>query len=118
MMRNLKMTLQYEGKEFVLDKLLIEIDESIVALEEQAAYKQHYDDAKKVACIMVTTMVLELQKFYEDYWPYEILLDIARKFHKKARQERYKVVKALIACKLKDGESVRNHVQRVHRYME
>lgn len=66
-MRNLKMTLQYEGKEFVLDKLLIEIDESIVALEEQAAYKQHYDDAKKVACIMVTTMVTELQKFYEDY---------------------------------------------------
>ena len=62
---------------------------------------------------MVSIMIPKLQKFYEDYWPYEINLDLVEKFPKRARQEKYEVVKALMACKLKERESVCNHVQRM-----
>ena len=48
-------------------------------------------------------MAPELDNFYEDYWPYEMIFDHEGKFHKKERQERYKVVKSIITCKLKEG---------------
>ncbi|KAD3641221.1 hypothetical protein E3N88_30445 [Mikania micrantha] len=87
-MRNIKMALRFEDKEYVLDKELIEIDEERATPEELAAYKKHYMDATKVACIMVATMTPELQKFYEDYWPYEMNKDLMEKYHKRARQEK------------------------------
>lgn len=70
--RNLKMTIRYKNKEYVLDNVTIEIDELITTHEELALHKQHVDDAMKVACIMIATMVPDLQKSYEDYWSYEI----------------------------------------------
>ncbi|KAI3739943.1 hypothetical protein L2E82_30357 [Cichorium intybus] len=117
-MRNIKMALRFEDKEYVLKKELIEIDQETATPEEYASLKKHYDDATKVACIMVATMVPELQRLYEDYWPYEMNKDLMEKFHKRARQEKYEVVKALIACKMKEGESVCGHVQRMQRYVE
>ena len=116
--RNIKLALRYEDKEYVLEKELIEIDESEANPEEIVAYKKHCDDATKVACIMVATMTPELQRFYEDYWLYEMNKDLVEKFRKRASQERYEVVKSLMACKLKDGESVCNHVQKMQRYIE
>ena len=77
------------------------------------AYKKHYNDAKKVACIMVATITLELQIYYEDYWPYEMNTDLMEKYHKRARHENYEVVNSRIASKMKEGESVSNHVQRM-----
>ena len=62
---------------------------------------------------MVSIMIPKLQKFYDDYWPYEMGLDLAQKFHKTACQEKYEVVKALMACKLKEGEFVWNHVHKM-----
>ena len=66
-MRNLKMTLRYDGKEYVLNKPLVEIDHSTVTPQESASYNKHSNDATKAACIMVATMEPELAKFYEDY---------------------------------------------------
>lgn len=49
-------------------------------------YNQHIDDATKVACIMIATMTLELQKTYEDYLPYDMNLALSKIFHKKDRE--------------------------------
>ena len=116
--RNIKMALRFEDKEYVLEKELKELDESKATPEEYAAYKKHYDDATKVACIMVATMSPELQRYYEDYWPFEMNKDLMEKYHKRARQEKFEVVKSLMACKMKEGESVVSHVQRMQRYIE
>ena len=66
-MRNLKMTLRYEGNEYVLEKPLFEIDHSTTTPEEIASYNKHSDDAMTVACIMVAIMALDLAKLSEDY---------------------------------------------------
>ena len=71
--------------EYVLEKRLDEIDETKVTPEEVAAYEKHYKDATKVACIMVATMTLELQRHYEDYWLYEMNNELMKKYHKCAR---------------------------------
>ncbi|XP_023765203.1 uncharacterized protein LOC111913730 [Lactuca sativa] len=117
-MRNLKMTLHYEGKEYILEKILVKINESTATPEEIASFNKHHDDATKVACIMVATMEPKLGKFYEDYWSYKMALDLAGMFHKKARQNRFEVVKSFMMCKLKEGETVFPHVQKIQRYME
>ncbi|KAI3700994.1 hypothetical protein L2E82_45635 [Cichorium intybus] len=61
-MRNIKMALRFEDREYILEKELIEVDRDTATPEEYASYKKHYDDATKVACIMVATMVPELQR--------------------------------------------------------
>ena len=66
-MRNIRMALHFEDKKYVLGKPLDEIDEEKVNHEEVVAYKKQYNGAIKVACIMVATMTLELQRYYKDY---------------------------------------------------
>lgn len=117
-MRNLKVHLQYERKEYVLDKTLIEIDHFTASPEEIVSYNKHSDDATKVSCIMITTMAPELSKFYKDYLPYEMALDLAGMFYEKTRQERFKVVKSLMGGKVKEGESVFPHMQKIQKYVE
>lgn len=43
---------------------------------------------------------------------------LSKMFLKKARQELYKFVKALMACKLKDREFVCAHVREIQRHVE
>ena len=104
------MTLHFEDKVYVLEKELIEIDETKATAAELAEYRKHYNDATKVACIMVETMTLELQRFYEDYRSYETNKDLMEKYHQRARQEKYEVVKSLITSKMKDEESISSHL--------
>ena len=66
MMYNIKMTLRFEKKDFFLKKELNKIDEEKATPEELASYKKQYDDATKVACIMVAAITPVLQRFYED----------------------------------------------------
>ena len=80
-MRNIKIPLRYKGKEYALEKQVVEIDEATASPKEIATYKKHYDDTTKVACHMVATVIPKLQKFYEDYRSYEMNLDIVEKFH-------------------------------------
>ncbi|KAI3524132.1 hypothetical protein L1887_02784 [Cichorium endivia] len=62
---------------------------------------------------MIATMNLELQRIYEDYWPYEMHKELAEKFGKQERIERREVVKAFTNGKPRDGESICSHVQRI-----
>ncbi|XP_042758233.1 uncharacterized protein LOC122198117 [Lactuca sativa] len=59
-MQNIKMALRFEEKEYVLEKELLKIDETKDIAAKIVDYRKHYNDATKVACIMVTTMTPEL----------------------------------------------------------
>ena len=67
---------------------------------------------------MMATMTPELQRHFEDYWSYDMNKDLMEKYHKRARQEKYEEVKSLMAFKMKDGESVSNHISRMQRYLD
>ena len=81
------MVTQYENKEYVLDKEL-KVPDPTSTPEELAEYEVHERDATKVACIMMATMSAELQKSYEDYYPFEMHQDLMDRYHQSARQER------------------------------
>ncbi|KAI3768716.1 hypothetical protein L2E82_19546 [Cichorium intybus] len=112
------MALRYENKEYVLETELVDVDPETATPEEIASYQKHSDDATKVACIMIATMNPELQRIYEDYWPFEMHKELAEKFRKQERIERCEVVKDFTNSKPKDGESICAHVQRMQGYVE
>ena len=80
-MRNIKMDLSFKDREYILEKLLDEIDEEKATPEEMVTYKKHFNDATKDSSIMVATMTLELQRYYEDYWSYEMNKDLMENYH-------------------------------------
>ncbi|KAI3780890.1 hypothetical protein L2E82_10883 [Cichorium intybus] len=67
---------------------------------------------------MIATMNPELQRIYEDYWPYEMHKELAEKFRKQERIERCEVVKDFTNSKPRDGESICTHVQRMQGYVD
>ena len=62
-MRNINMDFRFEGKVYVLEVKLVEIDEATATPEQLSSYKKHYDGATKVTCIMVSIMIPELTRF-------------------------------------------------------
>lgn len=110
-LHNLRMTLRYENKEYVLENPIPEIDKESATPKELDDYNQHVDNATMVACIMIATIAPMLQKIYETIWPYDMNLAIYKMFLKKERKECYEVVKAFMTCKLKDWESMCAYVQ-------
>ena len=86
MILNIRMALQYEEKEYILDKQLNEIDDTKSTPEKIAKYKAHEKGTTKVLCIIVATMTPKLQRFYKDYWPYEMCQDLMEKYHQSACQ--------------------------------
>ena len=67
---------------------------------------------------MIATMTPDLQKSYEDCWPYEMNWSLAHMFHKKVIQEHYEFMKALMALELKEGEYVCTNVRVMQRHIE
>ncbi|CAH1435647.1 unnamed protein product [Lactuca virosa] len=115
---NIRMVTRYEDKEYVLDKELKELDETTATPEEVAEYMTHERDATKVACIMMATMTAELQKSYEDYYPFEMHQDLMEMYHQSARQERYEIISSMITTRMKDGEPITGHMQKMQRYVD
>ncbi|GJW29296.1 hypothetical protein Tco_0046171 [Tanacetum coccineum] len=70
-MRNLRFTLRYENKEYVLDVQISTINDDSIQ-EDIEAYQKYYDDANKVSCIMASSMSPELQKTFENTWAYKM----------------------------------------------
>ncbi|GJS24277.1 retrotransposon protein, putative, ty1-copia subclass [Tanacetum coccineum] len=104
-MRNLRFTLRYENKEYVLDEQIPIIDDDSTQ-EEIEAHQKHYDDANKVSCIMESSMSPELQNTFENTWAYEMNQRLKEMLQAKASKEHLDVVKSLMACKSKTRASI------------
>ena len=116
-MRNLRFTLRYENKEYVLDEQIPKIDDDSTQ-EEIEAHRKHYDDANKVSCIMASSMSPELQRTFENTWAYEMNQQLKEMFQAKASKERLDVVKSLMACKPKLGSSICAFVLEMKGYFD
>ena len=67
---------------------------------------------------MIATMTAELQKSYEDYYPYEMYHDLMERYHQSARKERYEIIASMITTKMKDGEPITAHLQKMQRFVD
>ncbi|GKA45079.1 putative RNA-directed DNA polymerase, partial [Tanacetum coccineum] len=116
-MRNLRFTLRYENKEYVLDEQIPTINDDSTQ-EEIEAHQKHYNDANKVSCIMASSMSPELRKTFENTWAYEMNQQLKEMFQAKASKERLDVVKSLTDCKPKPGASICAFVLEMKGYFD
>ncbi|KAL7604588.1 hypothetical protein Lser_V15G16523 [Lactuca serriola] len=112
------MVTRYEYKEYILNKVQKELNINTATPKEISAFKAHERDVTKVHCIMLVTMTAELQKSYEDYYPYEMSQDLMDRYHQITRWDRYEIITSMIMTKMRDGESVTAHLQKMQRYVD
>ncbi|GJS46688.1 hypothetical protein Tco_0596809 [Tanacetum coccineum] len=115
--RNLRFTLRYENKEYVLDEQIPTINDDSTQ-EEIEAHQKHYDGANKVSCIMASSMRPELQKTFENTSAYEMNQQPKEMFQEKKSKERLDVVKSLMACKPKPGTYICAFVLEMKGYFD
>ncbi|GJY34865.1 retrotransposon protein, putative, ty1-copia subclass [Tanacetum coccineum] len=115
--RNLRFTLRYENKEYVLDEQIPTINNESTQ-DKIEAHQKHFDDANKVSRIMAASMSPELQNTFEFTWAYEMNQKLKEMFQAKVRKEQLDVVKSLMACKPKTRASICAFVLEMKGYFD
>ena len=105
----MRIVLKQERKIYVLDQPIPDEPAADVPRAQQDAYMKHIDDSVDVSCLMLATMVPELQRDLEHMEAFGMLVHLKEMFQQQARQERYETTKALYSCKLAEGASISPH---------
>ena len=110
--RNLKIVLRAENKLYVLEEQIPE-EPTTATGNARRAYDKHLDDSVKVSCLMLASMIPELQKSLEHMLAFEMIRHLLEMFQQQSRHERFEVIRSLIGCKMQEGSSVSTHVLRM-----
>ncbi|KAK9125081.1 hypothetical protein Scep_013927 [Stephania cephalantha] len=116
--RNLRIVLKHERKLYVLDAPIPEDPPANATKVVKDAHNKHINDSTDVACIMLATMVPELQKDMKLMEAYDMAIMLKEMFQQQARQERFETVKNLHSCKMTEGASVSPHVLKMKGYVD
>ncbi|KAL0451485.1 UNVERIFIED_CONTAM: hypothetical protein Slati_1126600 [Sesamum latifolium] len=87
-------------------------------MEEKTAYEASKEQSQDVACLMLLSMVPELQKQFEDMEAYDIIIQLKAMFGKATRVERFETVTAILESRQKDDEPVGPYILRMIRLFE
>ena len=118
--RNLRLVLKLERKEYVIDKAIPAepaINASRVLRDE---YQKHLSDSIDVACAMLGSMEVDLQKQFMELSndPFAMANQIRDTFKEKVRIEKYDTLRELIACKMSTGGSIGPHVLKMKGHLD
>lgn len=116
--RNLRIVLRADKKEYVLDTEVPEEPAENATAAARAAYKKASDDSLDVSCLMLACMEPELQKQMDGQEAYNMIVALKDMFQTQARTERFNVSKAFLECKLSEGAAVGPHVIKMVGYSQ
>ena len=116
--RNLRIVLKQKRKAYVLDQPIPKEPAANAPRAQKDAYTKHTNDSVDVECLMLATMVPELQRDLEHVEAFEMIAHLKEMFQQQARQERYETMKALHSCKMAEGASVSPHVLKMKGYID
>ena len=111
-LRNVRIVLTAEKIAYVLDTTL-PVPPDGASEEDIQKFHKWIDDSTLAKCLMLSSMVPELQKQYEDMDCQEILTHLGKLFGACARQERYDISKKLFRTRMSEGSSVQAHVLKM-----
>ncbi|KAJ9542767.1 hypothetical protein OSB04_029273 [Centaurea solstitialis] len=116
--RNLMIVLRHERKWYVLEEPLGEAPPANAPAAARNAHKKHSDDLLDVACLMLATMIPDLQAELINTNAYDMIRQLRDMFQTQARTERYDATKAFNECKMIKGTSVSDHVMKMKRHLD
>ncbi|KAL0434248.1 UNVERIFIED_CONTAM: hypothetical protein Slati_2759100 [Sesamum latifolium] len=94
--RQLRIVLKQEKKIDVLDTPLLKKSADDASATEKTAYEACKEQSQDVACLMLLSMVPELQKQVEDMEAYDIIIQLKAMVGKAAKVERFETVTAIL----------------------
>ncbi|GJV01184.1 hypothetical protein Tco_1334753 [Tanacetum coccineum] len=109
--RNLRIVLKQERKLYVLDTPIGDPPPFYATQSVKDAYDKHTNDSLDVRCLMLATIILDLQKNLMEVEAYEMIETLKDMFQKEVTQ-------ALHTCKMVEGSSVSAHVIKMKGYMD
>ncbi|GKE42773.1 zinc finger, CCHC-type containing protein, partial [Tanacetum coccineum] len=115
--RNLRIVLKQERKLYVHDTPIGDPPPFYTTQSVKDAYDKHTNDSLDVRCLMLATIILDLQKNLMEVEAYEMIETLQDMFQKEARRV-YETTQALHTCKMVEGSSVSAHVIKMKGYMD
>nr|GEW01843.1 zinc finger, CCHC-type [Tanacetum cinerariifolium] len=116
--RNVRVVLGNEQKLHHLEEALPEAPPATANAVVRKAYTRRVTEQQEVACLMLVSMTLEIQKNLEDHIAFKILHELKTMFQQHAKQELFETVKAFHACKQKECQSFSNYVLKMKGYLD
>ncbi|KAK4409366.1 hypothetical protein Sango_0009600 [Sesamum angolense] len=101
------------SREALLAALIFEILHVESRFNEKTTYKDHKERYQDVACLMLLSMVPELQKQFKDTEAYDIIIQLKDMFSKAARVKQFETVIAILESRQKDDELAGPYVLRM-----
>ena len=108
--RQLRIVLRVEELTDVLEAQLADDPGVDATPQQRAQYRAEYKRYNQVACLMLGSMVPDLQKQFELYSPYDMIRELQSMYEKQAGVELFDLVVELHDMKLESGKSVSSHV--------
>ena len=97
--RNLRIVLKAKQKFYHLKEPLPEAPPANSTATIRNACTRRVNEQQEVACLMLASMIPELQKNLEDLAAFDVLRELKTMFEQQAEQELFDTVKAFHACK-------------------
>ncbi|GKA21223.1 retrotransposon protein, putative, ty1-copia subclass [Tanacetum coccineum] len=116
--RNLRNVLRNEQKFHHLEEALPEAPPATTTAAVRNAYTRRVTEQQEVACLILVSMTLKIQKNLEDRPAFEILQELKTIFQQQAEQELFETVKAFHACKQEEGQSISTYVLKMKAYLD
>ncbi|PWA55135.1 zinc finger, CCHC-type [Artemisia annua] len=116
--RNLRIVLRAEQKFYHLEEALPEAPAVNATAAVRNAYTRRCNEQQEVACLMLASMIPELQKNLENLAAFDMLRELKVMFEQQAEQELFDTVKSFHACKQEEGQSVSSYVMKMKSYMD
>nr|GEV37687.1 hypothetical protein [Tanacetum cinerariifolium] len=119
----MRIVLQAEKKLTFLEQpiptFLVRVRPAIEVAHDVIAFHTCLVDTQQVmACLILASMTLDLQKNQEDYTANDMLKELKTMFSQHEKQELLDTVKAFHACKQKEGKYVSSYVLKMKGYLE
>ncbi|KAD5961454.1 hypothetical protein E3N88_12927 [Mikania micrantha] len=115
---NLRIVLKADKKQYVLEKAIPDEPPANTTQAVKKAWEKHVDDSAEVSCLMLATMIPELQKNLEDLAAFDMITQLKEMFQEQARHERFETMKSLMGCQMQEGSSVSTHVLKMKSYID
>ncbi|KAD6795333.1 hypothetical protein E3N88_06229 [Mikania micrantha] len=107
-----------DKKQYVLEKAIPDEPPANATQAVKKAWEKHVDDSAEVSCLMLATMIPELQKNLEDLAAFDMITQLKEMFQEQARHERFETMKSLMGCQMQEGSSVSTHVLKMKSYID
>nr|GEX16363.1 reverse transcriptase [Tanacetum cinerariifolium] len=104
--RNLRIVLRYEKKMKFVEQPARPPDPETVDPNTIDKYYVTVNLEQEVACLMLSSMSLDLLRTLEKYNAYDMIKELKTMFEEQAKQELFKIVKAFHACKQEEGKAI------------